>query len=137
MKAALWNLLQNNIHPFLLLFCFLSPSVISGATEWGQNFLTFIVIIKIFDDGYVSSRSAVSNDSLLHFLFISFGFGATKKQVVEAGPYPMSTAAWGAQKNCLDFYVCSLFLANTLATKNYNLSLDFGKKDTLLELWEF
>ena len=57
--------------------------------------------------------------------------------VVGAGPYPTSTAAWGAQKNCPDFYVCSHFLANILATKNYNLSLDSVKKDTLLELWEF
>ena len=67
MKLHLWNHLQNNIHPFVWLFCVLSSSVILGATEWGQNFLTFIVIIKIFDDGYVSSRSAVSNDNQINF----------------------------------------------------------------------
>ena len=46
MKLALWNLLQNNIHPFLLLFCLLSSSGILGATEWGPNFRTFFVIIN-------------------------------------------------------------------------------------------
>ena len=44
MKLRLWNILQNNIHPFLWLFCFLSSSVISGATEWGPHFLTFFFI---------------------------------------------------------------------------------------------
>ena len=47
MKAALWNLLQNNIHPFLLLFCFLSSSVILDATKWGPNFWIFSWIAKI------------------------------------------------------------------------------------------
>ena len=45
MKAALWNLLQNNIHPFLLLFCFLSSSVILDAPEWDPNFLTFSLLL--------------------------------------------------------------------------------------------
>ena len=47
------------------------------------------------------------------------------------------TAAWGARKDCPDFYVCSLFLANALATKSYNLSLDSLKKDTSFEPEEF
>ena len=44
MKLHIWNLLQNDIHPFLLLFCFLSSSVILGATKWGPNFFTFIFV---------------------------------------------------------------------------------------------
>ena len=45
MKLHVWNLLQNNIHPFLLILCFLSSSVISDATEWGPNFFIFIFVI--------------------------------------------------------------------------------------------
>ena len=112
MKLHLWNHLQNNIHPFVWLFCVLSSSVILGATEWGQNFLTFIVIIKIFDDGYVKSRSAVSNDSPIHFLFISFGFRAPKKR--ESTP-SMSTGKGAAQgaflynnkSKCANIYFCN------------------------------
>ena len=48
MKAAFWNLLQNNIHPFLILFCFLRSSVISGANEWGPHFLTFSLLLFLY-----------------------------------------------------------------------------------------
>ena len=83
MKAALWNLLQNNIHPFLLIFCFESSSVLLDATEWGPNFFTFIVITLRHGDSHKSTifswfnRSAVSNVSQLHFMFIFFQYRAS------------------------------------------------------------
>ena len=91
-KLALWNLWQNNIYPFLLLFCFLSSSGILGATEWGPNFKTFFVIINCscynflqVDDvdkacpqihknnsvNCVLWSSAVSNDGI-HIFYLSF-----------------------------------------------------------------
>ena len=48
MKLHVWNLLQNNIHPFLLIFCFLSSSVILDATEWGPNFFIFSSLFSSF-----------------------------------------------------------------------------------------
>ena len=65
MKLHVCNHLQNNIHPFLLLFCFLSSSVISGATVWGPHFLTFF-FITFFVTIFAESMKGVFLELLAH-----------------------------------------------------------------------